>query len=68
METITKFKAIDGREFNDKDECVKYELLIDRVNSIMNTLPNTQIQVILQMVADIYNTTKLYSKRQRLIF
>lgn len=38
METITKFKAIDGVEFNDKQECIKYELLIDRVNSIMNTL------------------------------
>lgn len=39
METITKFKAIDGKEFTDKQECIKYELLIDRVNSIMNTLP-----------------------------
>ena len=39
MQTITKFKAIDGVEFTDKQECIKYELLIDRVNSIMNTLP-----------------------------
>jgi len=39
METIQKFKAIDGVEFTDKQECIKYELLIDRVNSIMNTLP-----------------------------
>ncbi|MDD2285827.1 MAG: hypothetical protein PHU98_06295 [Mariniphaga sp.] len=39
MKTITKFKAIDGIEFTNKNECIKYELLIDRVNSIMNTLP-----------------------------
>lgn len=39
MEIIRKFKAIDGVEFTDEQECIKYELLIDRVNSIMNTLP-----------------------------
>lgn len=39
MEIIQKFKAIDGVEFNDKEECIKYETLIDRVNSIINTLP-----------------------------
>lgn len=39
METIIKFKANDGTEFMDKQECADYELLIDRVNSIMNTLP-----------------------------
>jgi hypothetical protein len=39
METIQKFKAIDDCEFTNKDECIKYELLIEIVDSIMNTLP-----------------------------
>ena len=39
MKTITKFKAIDGKEFTDKDECVNYELLIERVNNVMSLLP-----------------------------
>lgn len=39
METITKFKAIDGKEFTDRVECIEYELLIERVGSIMSILP-----------------------------
>jgi len=39
METITKFKAIDGKEFTDKNECIKYESLIERVNNVMSALP-----------------------------
>jgi len=39
MQTITKFKAKDGREFNTSDECIDYESLIDRVDEIMNRLP-----------------------------
>tara|TARA_R110000851_G_scaffold297052_1_gene452278 strand:+ start:638 stop:1072 length:435 start_codon:yes stop_codon:yes gene_type:complete len=39
METITKFKAIDGKEFTNKEECLKYELLIERVDSTMALLP-----------------------------
>jgi len=39
MEQITKFKAIDGTEFSNKEECLKYELLIERVNNIMALLP-----------------------------
>ncbi len=41
METITKYKAIDGKEFTDKDECIKYEILIERVNSIMKLIPES---------------------------
>ena len=39
MEKITKFKAIDGAEFNNKNECLDYENLIERVNAIMSKLP-----------------------------
>jgi len=39
MKTITKYKAIDGKEFSDRDECVSYELLICRVDDIMSALP-----------------------------
>jgi hypothetical protein len=39
METITKFKAIDGKEFTSEIECLKYELLIKRVDEIMALLP-----------------------------
>jgi len=41
METITKFKAIDGKEFTSEIECLKYELLIKRVDEIMALLPQT---------------------------
>lgn len=41
METITKFKAIDGTEFTSETECLKYELLIKRVDEIMSLLPPT---------------------------
>lgn len=39
METIVKFKAPDGTEFTNEQECVDYELLIDKVNGIMSLLP-----------------------------
>lgn len=35
MIKIEKYKAIDGKEFNDPDQCLEYEALIDRVNTIM---------------------------------
>lgn len=41
MKVITKFKAIDGTEFTKENECLKYELLIKRVNEIMALLPPT---------------------------
>lgn len=33
-----KFKAVDGAEFNDEKECLKYEALIKEVNTIMSVL------------------------------
>lgn len=39
MEVITKFKAIDGTEFKKESDCLKYELLIKRVDDIMALLP-----------------------------
>lgn len=41
MEIITKFKAIDGKEFTSKKECLKYESLIGEVDRIMSLLPST---------------------------
>lgn len=41
MEKITKFKAIDGKEFTGEIECFKYELLLKRVDEIMALLPPT---------------------------
>lgn len=41
METITKFKAIDGKEFTSEQECLKYESLIRKVDGIMALLPPT---------------------------
>jgi len=41
MEVITKFKAIDGKEFTKQTECLKYELLIKQVDEIMALLPPT---------------------------
>lgn len=38
METITKYKAFDGAEFLDADECLKHELLSKRVIDIINQL------------------------------
>lgn len=39
METIQKYRAIDGREFLDMDECIKHEQLIEEVNVVMSVLP-----------------------------
>ena len=38
MEIITKYKAVDGKEFNREIECIKYESLIETVKKIMNVL------------------------------
>ena len=38
MTTITKFKAIDGKEFDTEKECVEYENLIETVKTIMSKL------------------------------
>ena len=38
MQSITKFKAIDGKEFDSENECLDYENLINNVSSIMNEL------------------------------
>lgn len=35
MEEISKYKAIDGSIFNTKEECLKYESIIKRVDLIM---------------------------------
>lgn len=39
MKAITKFKAVDGKEFNSENECLDYENLIKKVNNIMKALP-----------------------------
>lgn len=38
MEVITKYKAIDGKEFNTDLECLDHELLIKKVDEIMSPL------------------------------
>lgn len=38
MEEIRKYKAVDGSVFNTKEECLKYEILIERVFAIMRPL------------------------------
>ena len=39
MEKITKFKAIDGREFYEESKCRDYENLISEVEQIMSAFP-----------------------------
>jgi len=39
MIEIAKYKAIDGKEFDDKEKCIDYEALIKKVDSIMGVLP-----------------------------
>lgn len=38
MKQITKYKAVDGKEFLTEKECLDYEALIERVNTIMSGL------------------------------
>ena len=38
MKTITKYKAVDGKEFNDEKSCLDYESLISKVDLIMSSL------------------------------
>ena len=40
MEQITKYKAVDGKEFLQKSECIKYEQLISDVDAVMSQLPH----------------------------
>lgn len=43
MKVITKYKAVDEQEFSTEKECLDYEQLIERVNTIMaglKPLPN----------------------------
>jgi hypothetical protein len=35
MEEVIKYKALDGSVFNTKKECLDYEVIIAKVNSIM---------------------------------
>lgn len=39
MKKIEKYKAIDGTEFNNENECLDYENLIKKVDNIMAELP-----------------------------
>ena len=39
MKAITKYQATDGKEFDSENECLDYEALITRVDTIMEALP-----------------------------
>jgi len=39
METITKFKAIDGREFKDEADCIKHEACILGLKTLFASMP-----------------------------
>lgn len=39
MKEIIKYQAKDGKEFDNSDNCKKYESLIDEVKAIMQKLP-----------------------------
>ncbi len=40
MKAITKYKAIDGAEFDTEEKCIEREGLIDKINTIMSMLPS----------------------------
>ena len=40
MQSITKFKSKDGKEFNSAQECLKYEDILERVEDILKHLPS----------------------------
>jgi hypothetical protein len=39
MEEITKYRAVDGKEFSKKNECLEYEGFIEKVKEIISVLP-----------------------------
>ena len=39
MKKVTRYEAIDGKEFDNEDECLDHDLLINKVNTIMAALP-----------------------------
>lgn len=41
METITKFKADDGEEFDAKSDCMAHEALCAEISEVMRLLPPT---------------------------
>ena len=44
METKTIYLAKDGKRFDDESDCLKYDTLIEKVETVLNTLkpiPNT---------------------------
>jgi len=38
MQTITKIQAIDGKLFDDEADCIKYENMIEEIETTMSTL------------------------------
>lgn len=38
MKVITKYRAFDGREFNVLSECEEHELLLNKINTILDIL------------------------------
>lgn len=43
--TVTKYVADDGVQFNDYDECLKYEITCDKVNFIMGGLQSKSFNI-----------------------
>jgi hypothetical protein len=39
MEEIITYRAIDGKDFSKKTECLEYESFIEKVEEIISTLP-----------------------------
>ena len=38
MQTITKIKAIDGKLFDNEEDCIKHEKMIEEIKDAMSTL------------------------------
>jgi hypothetical protein len=44
MKAITKFVALDGTEFNDKDKCCDYEKLCDEIHQLTLQWPEVDVR------------------------
>lgn len=44
MKAITKFQALDGTEFSDKDKCCNYELLCEEIAKLMEPWPEVNVK------------------------
>jgi len=67
MRIISKYQADDGKLFDKEEECVKYELILTQVDSLLNSLPNPKNYNLSNGNGYILHTPGTYAKIESLL-